>query len=129
MGLLFPGDVVLSQMIPCRIGGDLGRPPRSVGILFVIGGLSAVCSGGDATALAADQPDRDEAGVETPHPSAHDQEVAEAKERLQAAAAEFGTDPTAVVGYYEFYYEHDHLSGDERSENVVAVVSLALTPS
>jgi len=105
------------------------RPVWLLLVFTALGGLSAVCPGGVATTLAADQPDRDEVGDAAPRSSAHDQEVVEAKQRLQEAAAGFGTDPTAIAGYYEIHYEHDQLTGGERTENLVAIVSLALTPS
>lgn len=70
-----------------------------------------------------------EAGGVTQHAPAQDQDDVEAKKRPQTMAAGFGTDPTAIVGYYEFHYEHDNLTGGERTEYLVAIALLALTPS
>jgi len=90
----------------------------------IIGGLSVFRLEYGSVASAAEQTDRPEAGQSAAYPG-----MAESKKELQAIAAAFGTDPTAIVGYYEFHYEHDDLSGGERTENLVAIASLALTQS
>jgi hypothetical protein len=53
----------------------------------------------------------------------------ESRRELQALAAENGTDPTAVVGFYQLQYEHDSFSNGRRDNLVAATVSLAITPS
>ena len=52
-----------------------------------------------------------------------------AKAATALALANGTIDPTAIVGYYEFHYQHDSLPAGERVENAVAIASLALTPS
>ena len=106
-----------------------------MGLLIVLGILWAVCSGTGSVAIAAERSGGliDEPVAETRvHISAAAAEPSDdeaARKRLQEIAAAFGTDPTAIVSYYEFHYEHDHLPAGARTDNAVAIASLALTPS
>jgi hypothetical protein len=53
----------------------------------------------------------------------------ESRRRLQDQAAQNGTDPTAVVGFYQLAYEHHDFEQGHRDHLVLATISLAITPS
>lgn len=49
--------------------------------------------------------------------------------RITAAAAAFGTDPTAIIGYYQLQYGHSEFTNDLRLDAATAVIRLPLTPN
>ena len=51
------------------------------------------------------------------------------RKRLSAAAARFGTDPTAIVGYYQLAYGHNTFTNNLRIDSAVATVRLPVTPN
>lgn len=51
------------------------------------------------------------------------------RKRLSAAAARFGTDPTAIVGYYQLAYGHNTFTNNLRIDSAVATVRLPITPN
>jgi len=53
----------------------------------------------------------------------------EERKRLSAAAAGFGTDPTAIVGYYQLVYGHSTFTNNLRTDNATATVQLPITPN
>jgi len=55
--------------------------------------------------------------------------LAEERKRLSAAAAAFGTDPTAIIGYYQLTYGHSAFTNNLRLESATAVVQVPLTPN
>ncbi|MGH7252105.1 MAG: hypothetical protein ACREIK_09680, partial [Nitrospiraceae bacterium] len=55
--------------------------------------------------------------------------LAEERKRLSAAAASFGTDPTAIIGFYQLGYGHNALTNGLRTEVATAVVQVPLTPN
>ncbi|MGH7164146.1 MAG: hypothetical protein ACREIS_01315 [Nitrospiraceae bacterium] len=55
--------------------------------------------------------------------------LAEERKRLSATAAGFGTDPTAIVGYYQLGYGHNALTNGLRTEVASAVVQFPVTPN
>jgi len=55
--------------------------------------------------------------------------LAEERRRLSAAAASFGTDPTAIIGYYQLTYGHSEFVSKLRLDTATAVVQVPLTPN
>ena len=55
--------------------------------------------------------------------------LAAERKRLSETAAAFGTDPTAIVGYYQAGYGHNAFTSNLRTETATAVVQLPLTPN
>jgi len=53
----------------------------------------------------------------------------EERKRLSAAAASFGTDPTAIVGYYELTYGHNSFTNNRRLDSATAEVRMPITPN
>ena len=53
----------------------------------------------------------------------------EERKRLSAAAAGFGTDPTAIVGYYQLVYGHSAFTNNLRTDTATATVQLPITPN
>jgi hypothetical protein len=53
--------------------------------------------------------------------------MAEEQKRLSAAAASFGTDPTAIVGYYELTYGKIAYTNNFSLDHVTAIVQLPIT--
>jgi hypothetical protein len=53
----------------------------------------------------------------------------EERKRLSAAAAGFGTDPTAIVGYYQLEYGHNKFLHNLRTDRVTAEARLPITPN
>ena len=51
------------------------------------------------------------------------------RERLSAAAAAFGTDPTAVVGFYQATYGHTVLTNNLRLDVATATIRVPVTPN
>ena len=57
------------------------------------------------------------------------QGLAEERKRISAAAAAFGTDPTAINGYYELTYGHAAFTNNLRLDTATAEVRLPITPN
>ena len=55
--------------------------------------------------------------------------LAEERKRISAAAAAAGTDPTAIIGYYQLSYGHNAFTNGLRTDSATAVVRLPLTPN
>ena len=55
--------------------------------------------------------------------------LAEERKRLSETAAAFGTDPTAIIGYYQLGYGHNAFTSNLRTETVTAVVQVPITPN
>ncbi len=53
----------------------------------------------------------------------------EERKRLSDEAAAFGTDPTAIVGYYQLTYGHSELTNNGRLDTVTASVRVPITPN
>jgi hypothetical protein len=53
----------------------------------------------------------------------------EERKRISAAAAAFGTDPTAIVGYYQVSYGHAALTNNLRIDTTTATVRVPVTPN
>ena len=51
------------------------------------------------------------------------------RRRLSEAAARFGTDPTAIIGYYQLMYAHSTSTNNQRLDTVTATVRLPVTPN
>jgi hypothetical protein len=55
--------------------------------------------------------------------------LGEERKRISAAAAAAGTDPTAIIGYYQATYGHNDFSRGLSTNSAAAVVRLPLTPN
>ena len=53
----------------------------------------------------------------------------EERRRLSAEAAAFGTDPTAIIGYYQLTYGHSELTNNVRLDTATASVRVPITPN
>ena len=53
----------------------------------------------------------------------------EERRRLLAEAAAFGTDPTAIIGYYQLTYGHSVLTDNLRLDTATASVRVPITPN
>lgn len=53
----------------------------------------------------------------------------EERKRISAAAARFGTDPTAIIGYYQLEYGHNTFTNNLRLDSVTAEARLPITPN
>lgn len=53
----------------------------------------------------------------------------EERKRLLAAAAAFGTDPTAIIGYHQLAYGHSVLVSNLRFDTTTATMRLPVTPN
>lgn len=53
----------------------------------------------------------------------------EERRRLSAAAAGFGTDPTAIIGYYQLEYGHSTFTNNLRLDTLTATVRVPVTPN
>ena len=51
------------------------------------------------------------------------------RKRLSAAAAAFGTDPTAVIGYYQLAYGHNTFTNNLSIDSATATARLPITPN
>jgi hypothetical protein len=51
------------------------------------------------------------------------------RKRLSAAAAAFGTDPTAIVGYHQLTYGHNVFTNNLRTDVATATIRLPVTPN
>jgi len=61
-------------------------------------------------------------------PEEHERLQAERK-RLSAAAKAFGTDPTAINGYYQLEYGHNSFTNNLRTDSLTAEARLPITPN
>ena len=55
--------------------------------------------------------------------------MAEEQKRLSEAAKSFGTDPTAIIGYYELTYGKIAYTNGFRLDHVTAIVQVPITPN
>ena len=55
--------------------------------------------------------------------------LSEERKRLSAAAAAFGTDPTAIIGFYQLTYTHTALTNSLRLDSATASVQVPITPN
>ncbi len=55
--------------------------------------------------------------------------LAEERRRLSAAAANFGTDPTAIIGFYQLTYTHLAFTNSARLDSATASVQVPVTPN
>src|SRR5262245_49083494 len=53
----------------------------------------------------------------------------EERKKLSAAAAGFGTDPTAIIGYYQLEYAHSTFTNNLRLDSLTATVRVPVTPN
>ena len=53
----------------------------------------------------------------------------EERRQLSAAAAGFGTDPTAIIGYHQLEYGHSTFTNNLRLDTVTATVRVPVTPN
>ena len=53
----------------------------------------------------------------------------EERKRLSESAAAFGTDPTAIIGYYQVMYAHSTSTNNQRLDTVTATIRLPVTPN
>jgi len=53
----------------------------------------------------------------------------EERKRLSAAAKAFGTDPTAIVGFYQLIYGHSAFTNNFRLDAATATVTMPITPN
>jgi hypothetical protein len=51
------------------------------------------------------------------------------RKRLSEEAASFGTDPTAIIGYYQLQYGHNAYTNNQRTDSATATVRLPITPN
>jgi len=61
-------------------------------------------------------------------PEEHER-LEEERKRISAAAKSFGTDPTAINGYYQLEYNHNTFTNNLRVDNVTADARLPITPN
>ena len=117
----------------------------SLGLLLFIGLVPADVSGADPASTTELQT-QDEKGTEseedkpegklrrlesflegaTPEERAR---LAEERKRLSEAASAFGTDPSAIIGYYQLTYGHSEFTHGLRLDTTTAVVRLPVTPN
>jgi hypothetical protein len=101
-----------------------------VGLLtIIIVGTLAVVMSGASSAWAAAEVSRDDAVAESPSEPEERARLAEKRKRLSAEAKAFGTDPSAIVGYYELDYGHSTFTNNLRLDTATAIVALPLTPN
>ncbi len=125
--------------------GIAGGMAASVGLFVGIGLLATVVSG-PGLAMAAEAGSKEDPVQEsrsepaegkrrpvrellygaTPEEQAR---LAEERKRISAAAAAFGTDPTAIIGYYQLQYAHSRFTNNLRLDTATAEVRLPLTPN
>jgi hypothetical protein len=55
--------------------------------------------------------------------------LSEERKRISAAAAAAGTDPTAIVGFYQLQYGHSTFTNNLRLDTATATVRLPITPN
>jgi hypothetical protein len=117
-----------------------------LGLLWIVG------LGTGSLSIAAEQPDgpADKSKAETPKqepdpsvgplrrrlqerlygatPEEHER-LQEERKRISAAAKAFGTDPTAINGYYQLEYGHNSFTNNLRTDSLTAEVRLPVTPN
>src|SRR5215470_2195832 len=117
----------------------------SVGLLIVLSFVPVKVSAAD-TAPTAETQSQDNKGTEseeekpegrlrrleslirgaTPEERAR---LEEERKKLSAAAAGFGTDPTAIIGYYQLEYAHSTFTNNLRLDSLTATVRVPVTPN
>ena len=119
---------------------------------MMLGFLWIVGLGTGSLSIAAEQPDgaADKPKAETPKqepdpsvgplrrrlqerlygatPEEHER-LKEERKRISAAAKAFGTDPTAINGYYQLEYGHNSFTNNLRTDSLTAEVRLPVTPN
>jgi hypothetical protein len=55
--------------------------------------------------------------------------LTEKRENISAAAKTFGTDPTAIYGYYQLEYGHNSFTNNLRTDTLTAEARLPITPN
>src|SRR5262250_3291967 len=55
--------------------------------------------------------------------------LSEERRRISAEAAKFGTDPTAIIGYYQAAYAKTAFTNGARLDTATAVIRLPVTPN
>ena len=55
--------------------------------------------------------------------------LAEERRRLSAMAAAFGTDPTAIIGYYQLFYQRNAYTNNLNLDAATAVAQVPITPN
>ena len=127
-------------------GHQVARVVMSAGLLIALVTLSlAVAGGGTTTAAAAVSERGEEANpdatqsegkrrplktlLQGANPEEHAR-LEEERKRISAAAKAFGTDPTAINGYYELSYGNTTFSNNNlRNNSATAEVRLPMTPN
>ena len=61
-------------------------------------------------------------------PEEHER-LQEERKRISAAAKAFGTDPTAINGYYQLEYGHNSFTNNLRTDSLTAEARLPITPN
>ena len=117
----------------------------SVGLLIVLSFVPVKVSAADTASTAETQSQGDK-GIEsveekpegersrleslmqgtTPEERAR---LTEERKRLSEAASAFGTDPTAIIGYYQLTYGHSEFTQGLRLDTATAVIRLPVTPN
>jgi len=120
---IFPSLLVLGIM--CAVGLGTGSLA-----------IAAEKSAGRAEKQAAESPEQQQESAEgplrrrllgaTPEERAR---LDEERKRLSEAAARFGTDPTAIVGYYQLAYGLNTFTNNLRIDSTVATIRLPITPN
>ena len=123
-----------------------------ISLLIVLGILWIVCSGTGSLSIAAEKSDgpADKPAAETaenpPEPAKgllrrrlesrlhgdtleERARLDEERKRLSAQAAAFGTDPTAIIGYYQLNYGHNVFTNNLRIDAATATARLPITPN
>lgn len=96
----------------------------SAGIVWMVSSVMVVPSLAEDNNQATDEG----SAAQLPEPrqeADRDQE----RKRLSEAAADFGTDPTAIIGYYQVMYAHSTSTNNQRLDTVTATVRMPLTPN
>jgi hypothetical protein len=111
-------------------------------LIIIVGTLLAVmsssssgwaeASGDDAVAESPSEPAQGERRLLPSLLGATPEErerLKEERKRLSAEAKAFGTDPTAIVGYYQLNYGHSTFTNNLRLDTATATVVLPITPN
>jgi hypothetical protein len=118
----------------------------SAGFLFVaLITLSLAMAGGVTTAAAAEVSNKGEEGNPDAKPAEgtrrplrtllqgatpeEREQLTEERKRISVAAKTFGTDPTAINGYYQLEYGHNSFTNKLRTDSLTAEARLPITPN
>jgi len=119
-----------------------------VGLLIALGAVWTVACGTGSASIAAESTERSPAEPVAESPPAPPEgplgrlesrllgatpeeraRLEEERKRVSAAAAAFGTDPTAIIGYYQLVYGHSTFTNNLRTDTATATVQLPITPN